>query len=99
MTRKTDEEFLGEIDALEKQESYSLAAMRATREAMRARASEDGLRAALAQKDETIKATNDLLSRVERALSFDPKHNAWDLGPSSLLVDVRAALRMAGVLK
>jgi hypothetical protein len=33
-----------------------------------------------------------LLREAERALSQSREHNPWDLGPSSLLVRIRAAL-------
>jgi hypothetical protein len=33
-----------------------------------------------------------LLRRVERAMSDNPKFNAWDLGPCDLLKDVRTAI-------
>lgn len=36
----------------------------------------------------------DLLRRVEAAMSNSPEFNAWDLGPSQLLQDVRSALGM-----
>jgi hypothetical protein len=47
MKRMSDEEFLAEIDALDKTERYALAMQRSTREAMRARAREAQLEAAL----------------------------------------------------
>lgn len=34
-----------------------------------------------------------LLRRVEKALTDDPRHDAWDLGPSTLLREVRETLR------
>lgn len=67
MNRKTDAEFLGEVDTLEKQERYSLAAMRATREAVRARAEEDRLSAALAQKDAKIAALEQTCLTITKA--------------------------------
>lgn len=34
----------------------------------------------------------ELLREVEKSLSQDPRHNAWDIGPSDLLNRVRDAV-------
>jgi hypothetical protein len=62
MTRKTEAEFLAEIDELDKAQRYALAMQRATREALRARGEEARLSADLAQKDEAIEHLREALA-------------------------------------
>jgi uncharacterized coiled-coil DUF342 family protein len=90
MSRKTETEFLAEIDELDKAQRYALAMQRATREALRARSEEERLSAELAQTDATIKVLTEALDQC--------RMRAEEL-PPGLAAVVFAALRLAGVLK